>query len=272
MFGFALNHMTLAKASFAELLRISEALGCVGIEVRNDLNRPLFDGLSAKAAGQAAKDANLSVLTLAEVTAFDDFSAMKLGAAESLMEQAAACGAQAISLIPRNDDAHRAGDVERQDNLVAVLRQLQPLLEGYGLIALIEPLGFASCSLRHKREAVAAIEVLGARHCFKLIHDTFHHHVAGGGPIFADYTALVHVSGVAVPMAVNRMQDADRGLVDQNDQLGNIAQLQQLFKGGYRGPVSFEAFAPAVHELSDPLSALRASCELITNALQRDAA
>ncbi|ASJ74374.1 TIM barrel protein [Granulosicoccus antarcticus] len=271
MFGFALNHMTLAKASYAELLKISEALECVGIEVRNDLNRPLFDGLSAKAAGQAARDANLSILALAEVCAFDDFSPEKLAAAQSLMRLAVDCGAQAISLIPRND-AHSASDIERQDNLIGVLRQLQPLLEDHGLIALIEPLGFSSCSLRSKQDAVAAIGALDAAHCFKLVHDTFHHHVSGGGPVFAEHTGIVHVSGVVDAMAASQMLDADRILVDEHDQLGNIAQLRQLLEDGYQGPVSFEAFAPAVHDLPDHLQALRASCQFITSRLHQLAA
>lgn len=265
--GFALNHMTLAKASYAELLRTAEALDCVGIEVRNDLGRPLFDGLSAKAAGQAARDANLTILALAEVCAFDDYSAQKQIEAESLMRLAVDCGAQAISLIPRND-AHSASDAERQQNLISVLKQLQPLLEAHGLIGLVEPLGFTSCSLRSKAELVAAMEALDATHCFKLVHDTFHHHLAGGGPVFAEHTGIVHVSGVTDPMDAARMRDADRVLVDQHDRLGNVAQLRQLLENGYQGPVSFEAFAPAIHDLPDPLRVLARSCQFITTGVQ----
>ena len=34
---FALNHMTVAGASYVQLLDMAAALGCVGVEVRNDL-------------------------------------------------------------------------------------------------------------------------------------------------------------------------------------------------------------------------------------------
>lgn len=66
MSGSALNLMMLSNASFSELPGTDEALHCVGIEVRNDLGRSLFDGLSASAARQAAQDANLKILALAD--------------------------------------------------------------------------------------------------------------------------------------------------------------------------------------------------------------
>ena len=50
----------------------------------------------------------------------------------------------------------------------------------------IEPLGFAESSLRLKREAVEAIDSVGGAHAFRLIHDTFHHAVAGERELFPD--------------------------------------------------------------------------------------
>ena len=40
MIHFALNHMTVARLSFRDLVALSKELGCVGIEVRNDLPQP----------------------------------------------------------------------------------------------------------------------------------------------------------------------------------------------------------------------------------------
>ena len=58
---------------------------------------------------------------------------------------------------------------------------------------------------------------------------TFHHHLAGGGPVFARQTGIVHVSGVIDPvLASSQMSDADRVLVDAADRLGNITQIQAL--------------------------------------------
>ncbi len=68
LFGFAMNYMTLAQASFARLLSTAVALQRVGIEVRNDLDGSLFDGPSAKAEGQAARNANLTIPALADAS------------------------------------------------------------------------------------------------------------------------------------------------------------------------------------------------------------
>jgi 2-keto-myo-inositol isomerase len=120
---------------------------------------------------------------------------------------------------------------------------------------------------------VDAIEALGAQGRFRLVHDTFHHHLAGGGPIFPEHTGMVHVSGVVDPhLSIGEMGDQHRGLVDGADRLGNLAQLAALEAAGYRGPVSFEAFAPETHALADPVAALRASMDFMRSHLAAKAA
>ncbi len=256
MLSFGLNHMTVARQSFATLLATAKAIGAVGVELRNDLPQPLFDGLAPENAAAALKASGLRLLALAEVKRFNDWSADKRAEALALMKIAQGAGAEAISLIPRNDN-QGMGNGERQANLRVALRDLKPMLEDHGLVGLVEPLGFAICALRHKGEAVEAIEALGARGRFKLVHDTFHHFLAGGGPIFADHTGLIHVSGVTAPaIAADEMTDAHRVLVDGRDRLGNIDQIEALAAAGYQGPVSFEAFAPEIHALADPVAAL----------------
>ncbi len=263
MVDFALNHMTVARLSFVELVALSAALGCVGIEVRNDLPRPLFDGMAPDAAGATVRDAGLRLLAVAEVKRFNDWSADKATEALALMQIAKAAGAEAVSLIPRNDNLG-TGNGERHAALRVALKALKPMLEDHGLVGLVEPLGFEICALRYKSEAVEAIEGIGAAGRFKVVHDTFHHALANGGPIFPDHTGIVHVSGVVDPaLVVGQMTDAHRVLVDNSDVLGNVAQLRALQDAGYTGPVSYEAFAPSVHALAKPAEALRASMEVI---------
>jgi 2-keto-myo-inositol isomerase len=74
MIPFALNHMTVARLSFVDLVALASRLGCVGIEVRNDLPQPLFDGMDPKAAGDLARSAGLRLLAVAEVKRFNDWS------------------------------------------------------------------------------------------------------------------------------------------------------------------------------------------------------
>ena len=268
----ALNHMTVARMSFRQLVDAAAALGCIGIEVRNDLPQPLFDGMDPAAAAELVQSKGLRILALAEVKRFNDWSADKSAEALALMQIAVACGAEAVSLIPRNDNLG-LGNGERQGNLRVALRDLKPMLEDHGLIGLVEPLGFEICALRYKSEAVDAIEALGAKGRFKLVHDTFHHTLAHGGPIFPDHTGIIHISGVTDPaLGVDEMGDQHRVLVDAADRLGNIAQIRALQAAGYSGPISFEAFAPQTHALADPVAAIAASFEFIDQRLAAKAA
>ncbi len=261
MIPFALNHMTVARASFTELLDLAATLGCVGVEVRNDLPQPLFDGMAPEAAGELARSRNLRLLAVAEVKRFNDWSEDKAAEALALMQIAKAAGAEAVSLIPRNDNLG-TGNGERQAALRVALKALKPMLEDHDLVGMVEPLGFEICALRYKSEAVEVIEALNARGRFKLVHDTFHHRLAGDGPIFPDHTGIVHVSGVVDrSLSTAQMTDAHRVLVDAGDVLGNVEQIRQLQAAGYTGPVSYEAFATSVHALQDPASALRASMD-----------
>ena len=68
------------------------------------------------------------------------------------------------------------------------------------------------------------------------------------------------------------MEDAHRGLVDADDRLNNLGQLKTLADEGYTGAISFECFAPEVHALSDPETAIRTSMDFISSHMQELAA
>ena len=265
--NFAVNHMTMANASYEELLNVASDLSCVGVEIRTDLPGPLFGGSSAEAAAVSAQEKDLRILALSEVKAFNDLSADKLEQAESLMKIACACGAEAISLIPRNDGKCTEKTV-RKTHLQQALLALEPLLQSYNLIGMVEPLGFEKSSLRYKSELVDMIESINARESFKLVHDTFHHHLAGEDAFFPAHTGIVHVSGVVDSnLAASQMQDAHRVLVDESDCLDNVGQIRALLKGGYTGPFSYEAFSPDVHAFTDPRAELFGSFNHITSSV-----
>jgi 2-keto-myo-inositol isomerase len=142
-----------------------------------------------------------------------------------------------------------------------------------GLMGFVEPLGFEICSLRHKSEAVDAIEALGLSHQFKLVHDTFHHTLAGGGALFPHQTGLVHISGVSDPaISIAEMRDSHRVLIDGADRIGNVAQIAALLDAGVNVPMSFEPFAADVHDLPDLAGAVRRSMEFIKSQLTKAAA
>ena len=110
---------------------------------------------------------------------------------------------------------------------------MAPMLRARGLVGLVEPLGFPVSSLRTKRQALDAIDAAGAADVYQLVHDTFHHHLAGETEFFPDRTGIVHISGVVDPaVEVDAMLDPHRVLVDPGDRLENLAPDPRLWSGG----------------------------------------
>lgn len=267
MLHFALNHMTTPKLDWQAFLTLAADLGCVGVEFRNDLPGQLFGGADPAVVGAAAREKGLRFLALAEVKMFNDWSDAKAAEADALMKIAVAAGAEAISLIPRNDGVATDRAESRKVTELA-LREILPMLKGHGLKAMVEPLGFAVCSLRYKDVLADAIDAVGGVGTYFMVHDTFHHALAGFGPIFADLTGIVHVSGVKDTIALDDMRDPHRVLVDGDDVLGNVAQIRALRRAGFNGPISYEPFAPSVHGLADAKGALAASMKFIASGVE----
>ena len=265
---YALNHVTVPDLHYTDFLDLAARLGCVGVEVRNDIARPLFDGLNATVAGGIAKDMGVRLLGLSEVYAFNDWNEERSYAVRSLISTAKAAGAETISLIPRNDGWPH-GDGERQANLRTALEAILPMLEDAGMMALVEPLGFRRSSLRSKTRLVETIRSIENGNRFMLVHDTFHHALAGNGPIYPAHTGMVHVSGVTDPiLRFEEMEDRHRVLVDEHDRLGNVAQLAALISAGYDGAVSCECFSPVTQSMRDAYTDLARSFEFISSRIQ----
>jgi 2-keto-myo-inositol isomerase len=270
---FALNHMTAPGRDCRRFLDLAASLGCVGVELRNDLadkklsGAAFFDGEAPEVIGAYARSKGLRLLGLSEAYGFNTWSEPMRAKVQLLVDQAKASGAESISLIPRND-APGWSDAERMNALRGAIAAILPMLDKADLVALIEPLGFTTSTLRSKAEAVEAIEAEGGIGRFKLVHDTFHHHLAGGGPIFPEHTGIVHISGVVDPsLKPGEMQDGHRILVDARDRLGNVEQIRALTREGYTGAFSYEPFSPLVHALADPEAAIRESFDFITGGV-----
>ncbi|WP_457580950.1 TIM barrel protein [Ensifer canadensis] len=265
----ALNQKTASRLSYECFLDIAKDLGCVGVEARNDLGRPFFDGLAPGEAGEMARARGLQLLGLSEVYPFDDWSDVRATCVQDLIDTAEASGAQTISLIPRVDGVGTEDGV-RQLVLRQVLREILPMREGRKVLALIEPIGFAASSLRDKTELVEAIEAVGGRGKFKMVHDTFQHAIAGGGPVFPDYTALVHISGISDPAPpLDEHLDARRILVDERDRCDTCGQVLAFLEAGYGGAFSFECTDPLVRESPRLAAEIARSFEFIDSYAAR---
>ncbi|MTH61895.1 TIM barrel protein [Paracoccus litorisediminis] len=263
---FAMNHIAAPKLSLEEFFAMARALGATEVEIRNDL--PDVVGTRSPAEVKAAADAaGVTIISINALYPFNLWSGDLPDRALAMADYAAACGAKALVMCPLND-----GRKVPHSQVVAALDALKPILKSRGLTGLVEPLGFPISSLRTKAEAIAAITETGDDGTFRLVHDTFHHHLAGETQFYPRRTGLVHISGVTDPtVSVAEMLDPHRVLVDGSDRLENVAQIRALLAGGYEGPFSFEPFAPEVHALPDPQSALADSMAGIRAQLEQPA-
>lgn len=260
---FALNHIATPALPVADFFALARRLGLAEVEIRAD-TPDTVGSVSPDAVEAAARAAGVTLLSINALYPFNVWSGELPARAVALADYAQAAGARALVLCPLNDGT----PVARAD-LVAALAALAPILRARGLTGLVEPLGFPSSSLRTKADALVAIDEAGGADVYRLVHDTFHHALAGETASFPNRTGLVHISGVTDPaLALAEMRDPHRVLVDGADRLGNVAQIRDLLAGGYDGPFSFEPFAPEIQALADPEAALRASMAHVAEAVE----
>ncbi|PYE31660.1 2-keto-myo-inositol isomerase [Rhizobium sp. PP-WC-1G-195] len=256
---FAINHITAPNLSLEDFFSAARRLGLTEVEIRNDIPDVVntMDPADVKAA---AEKAGVEIVSINALYPFNVWSGDLPAKALALVDYAAASGAKALVMCPLND-----GTKVLFDDLVAALSAMKPILQERGLTGLVEPLGFPISSLRTKAEALRAIDAAGGGDVYRLVHDTFHHHLAGETELFPSRTGLVHISGVVDPaVAVDDMLDAHRVLVDGADRLENVAQIKALIAAGFDGVFSFEPFAEEVHALTDPEAAVRESIAYVS--------
>ncbi len=266
---FALNHRVAPKRDIRTFFDIAGTLGVRAVEIRNDLpGTAMSDGTPGAAVRREADARDLHIISINALQRFNHWTAQRAAEATDLIAYSQACGAEALVLCPVNDAAFAPARDERLDGLRMALRSLAPMLRNAGLKGLVEPLGFSECSLRSKREAVEAIDAVEAADVLFLVHDTFHHHVAGEPELFPERTGLVHISGVSDPAVATRaMRDPHRVLVGPDDRIDNLGQIEALVSGHYTGVFSFEPFADSISDLPDARASLEDSMAFIADAL-----
>lgn len=265
---FALNRMVAPRLSLPAFIELAVILKVDAIEIRNDLKGvEIEDGTAPERVRELCADKGISVLSINALYPFDVWNDERRAQALKLAAYACDCGAQGLVMCPLNDRADSRNEAERASGLRTALTELAPILRDHGLLGFIEPLGFEECSLRHKRTAVNAIKAIGGLDVYRLVHDTFHHHLAGEQEFFPELTGLVHISGVEdaeAPLA--SIRDGHRVLVGEGDILGNAMQIERLLASGYGGYLSFEPFADSVHGLADIEQAIGASMNHLQNS------
>jgi 2-keto-myo-inositol isomerase len=247
---------------------LARQLGIADVEIRNDISgNAILDGTPAREVREQAADAGIGIATINGLQRFNEWDGDRAREATELADYAHDVGAKALALVPVNGGQLQA-DSERQSELRRALDALRPILSARGLKGFIEPLGFETCSLRSKREAVEAIRDTGGEGVFSLVHDTFHHYLAGEPELFPDQTGIVHISGVIAPdLPLSAIRDSHRVLVDETDRMENLPQIRALLDRGYAGLFSFEPFAEEIQTLENPVVAFKASLDFIQGNL-----
>jgi 2-keto-myo-inositol isomerase len=262
--------MVAPHKTFAELIELAISLGLDQVEIRNDLpGVAISDGTPPERIREQAEAAGVRILSINALQRFNAWNDERALEAARLAGYAQGCGAPALVLCPVNDIAWRVSDKDRLVGLRQALRALAPILADADTVGLVEPLGFPESPLRFKAEAVEAIEELDLGDRFRLVHDTFHHYLAGEPRLFPEWTGLVHISGVEdATLPLERTRDEHRVLVGANDLSGALLQILALMEG-YSDAYSFEPFAASVHGQGDIAGALELSMHWIDREIAR---
>ncbi|MFH7495361.1 xylose isomerase, partial [Pseudomonas syringae pv. tagetis] len=78
-----------------------------------------------------------------------------------------------------------------------------------------------------------AIRAVGGLDVYRLVHVSFHHHLACVVELLPDLTGLVHIYGVEDAQApLSSIREGQRVLVGEADILGNASQNERLLDRG----------------------------------------
>ena len=243
----------MPQLSLPEFFQFAADLGFKYVELRNDLSgKEILDGLPDDAVRQLLNGTSIRPLTINALYPFEDGRGLdtNLVKLKGLITEAKRINCSQIVLCPLNDASDPRSPGQRADQLVTALNAFGPVFAEAKMTGLIEPLGFSVSALRTKKEALAGISQCDYSRSYKLLHDTFHHYLAGETDYFPAETALVHVSGVLPGKAKPAITDSDRILVTSDDILDNRGQVATLLNEGYTGPFSYEPFSQEVQKLS----------------------
>lgn len=250
-----LNRIMKPGIPVSEFMSFAAENGVFAIELRNDLNEHSITGNETPSDLQEVmRRTKVEVLTINALQRFNDpgLFSQKVDELKALADAAKSVGCNVIVCCPVCDPADDRSSVQQEKDLAAALQVYAPLCTEMEITCLIEPLGFPISSLRFKESAVRAIQAGGYETEFGIVHDTFHHFLAGEMKVFPQYTGLLHISGVPSGKALADITDEDRVFINKEDIMDNKGQIEQLVLSGYTGPISFETFSSSVQKLSIP--------------------
>ena len=263
---FALNHILAPNLNIHDFFKLAKNLNIQNIEIRNDLPKISLYNINAKIIKELVNNYNVNILSINALQKFNIWNKERKEELISLSEFAKKCDCKGIVLVPLNTGEF-INKVERIKLLYNSLKNITPILNDYGLLGYIEPLGFEISSLRLKSEVAEAIDQISTKSNLKILHDTFHHYLANEEAVFPNLTGLVHISGISdTRIKNNEMKDDHRELINNNDVLQNVEQIMNLKESGYNGVFSFEPFSKKIQNINNPYNAVLKSISYLNNA------
>ena len=240
---FCINRKIAPNLSLEAFFQLVQRLGLNKVELRNDMpSGKVCDDLTYEQTRALIAKYHIEVVTINALYPFNRVDDALLAKTDALLQDAQAIGAKALVMCPLNEGVDIA-----PDDTLAALRALTPRFAQHGVQGLVEPLGFPVSSLRSAVQAQQLIR--DAQAPFKLVIDTFHHHLYENAEqefpaeIDVEMIGLVHLSGVEDRRATADLTDEERIMLSDQDVLNSVAQVKRLEMLGYKGVYAFEPFS-----------------------------
>lgn len=240
---FCINRKIAPRLSLEAFFQLVQRLGLSKVELRNDMpGGKVTDGLTADRLHALTDKYHIDIITINALYPFNRPDDDLLSRAETLLQEAQRIGARALVMCPLND-----GTAVSPQQTLAAMQQLAPRFAEYGIQGLVEPLGFPVSSLRSAVQAQQLI--IEAEVPFKLVLDTFHHHLYEQAEqefplgIDVEQIGLVHLSGVEDLRPTAELTDEERVMLSDRDVLNSVVQVKRLEMLGYQGVYAFEPFS-----------------------------
>lgn len=265
---FCINRKIAPSLSIPQFFKLVSQLGIHNVELRNDMpSGRVTDDLTGDDVKALARESGIRIVTINALYPFNQLNEEVLQRARQLLSDAQAVGAESLVLCPLND-----GTPISAADTVSALKTLAPLFAEAGIQGLVEPLGFPQSSLRSATQAQTLIREAGVP--FRLLIDTFHHHLfedaehAFEQEIDIGQIGLVHLSGVTDPRPVSQLTDEERIMLSADDRLHSKQQVERLEKMGYSGLYAFEPFSSVMEswQEADITREIRDSIQLLNHS------
>ncbi|MEN4536026.1 MULTISPECIES: TIM barrel protein [Pantoea] len=265
---FCINRKIAPSLTLPQFFKLVSQLGIHNVELRNDMpSGRVTDDLTGDEVKALARESGIRIVTINALYPFNQLNEEVLQRTRQLLSDAQAVGAESLVLCPLND-----GTPISAADTVSALKTLAPLFAEAGIQGLVEPLGFPQSSLRSATQAQTLIQEAGVP--FRLLIDTFHHHLFEDAEqtfeqeIDIQQIGLVHLSGVTDPRPVNQLTDEERIMLSADDRLRSKQQVERLEKMGYTGLYAFEPFSSVMNswQEADIAREIRDSIQLLNHS------